>query len=315
MAVPIGAAFSQSAPASAPHTLSLRIDNDAFDFWMAPWNRPDEEYTSGVHITYDGGDAPRWARFALKSRGACTTATSSCRSGGVEIGQDIYTPSVSLQDPHAGAGTRPNAGWLYVSQHAAALDAAASRDFSIALGVTGPPSLAQTTQRLAHDVAPAFNRPTDWSREIEFEPGLIAKYEMKHRFAAVDATGTGIELVPRLSGSAGNILTLAEAGFQTRLGWHLAHPWLPTPGGFGLSLLAGAFGQGVARNIFLDGNTFASSPHVGHEPFVGGGEAGIELRYGGARLSYRAVSQTREWSGGPRWHPWSSLAGSFTFGR
>jgi hypothetical protein len=57
MAAPLGAAIAQT-----PHVLLLRVDNDAFDFWMMPWNRPDEEYSSGVHITYDGGDVPRWAR-------------------------------------------------------------------------------------------------------------------------------------------------------------------------------------------------------------------------------------------------------------
>ena len=43
MAAPIGAAISQSPAPAAPRTLTLRIDNDAFDFWMLPWNRPDEE--------------------------------------------------------------------------------------------------------------------------------------------------------------------------------------------------------------------------------------------------------------------------------
>jgi UDP-galactopyranose mutase len=38
MAAPIGAAIAQT-----PHALTLRVDNDAFDFWMLPWNRPDEE--------------------------------------------------------------------------------------------------------------------------------------------------------------------------------------------------------------------------------------------------------------------------------
>ena len=85
MAAPHGAAFAQSMP----HTLSLRTDNDAFDFWMLPWNRPDDEYTSGVHITYDGGDAPWWARSFLRRDGACTTGSHSCRSARAELGQDI----------------------------------------------------------------------------------------------------------------------------------------------------------------------------------------------------------------------------------
>src|SRR3954464_14241850 len=101
--------------AQAPRTLSLRIDNDAFDFWMLPWNRPDEEYTSGVHIMYDGGDAPRWARRALGARSACGGGSLSCRTTRLELGQDIYAPSVSLDQPQAAPNSRPSGGWLYLS--------------------------------------------------------------------------------------------------------------------------------------------------------------------------------------------------------
>src|SRR3954469_21698356 len=87
--------------AQAPRTLTLRIDNDAFDFWMLPWNRPDEEYTSGVHVTLDGGDAPRWSRAGLRGLAPCTTSGAACRTGRTEIGQDIYTPAVSVSTSRA----------------------------------------------------------------------------------------------------------------------------------------------------------------------------------------------------------------------
>ena len=94
----------------------------------------------------------------------------------MEIGQDIYTP---LVPPTGLAATteRPNAGWLYVSQSAQWLTTESSDALTITLGVTGPPSLAQLTQRIAHSAAPAYNRPTDWSREVGFEPGAIARVD------------------------------------------------------------------------------------------------------------------------------------------
>ena len=51
MAAPLGAAIAQSDP----RTLTVRADNDAFDFWMYPWNRPDFEYTSGVPLPTPSG--------------------------------------------------------------------------------------------------------------------------------------------------------------------------------------------------------------------------------------------------------------------
>ena len=50
----------------------------------------------------------------------------------------------------------------------------------------------------------------------------------------------------------------------------------------------------MARNIFLDGNTFRESAHVEKEPFVGGLQAGAAVTYGDTRISYTQVYTTRE---------------------
>src|SRR4029077_980882 len=100
------------AVAQTPRTISLRIHNHAFDFWMLPWNRPDEEYTSGVHITYDGGAAPWWSGALFGHGPTCATRVTTCQAGRAELGQDIYTPSLSVDNPKAAAGSRANAGWL-----------------------------------------------------------------------------------------------------------------------------------------------------------------------------------------------------------
>jgi lipid A 3-O-deacylase len=312
MAVPHRTAIAQSAPLA--HTLSLRVDNDAFDFWMLPWNRPDDEYTSGVHITYDGGDAPWWARHFLGGDHGCPSHSQRCRSARTELGQDIYTRDATLSDPLVIDRARPSAGWLYLAQTARALEERRSDELTLTLGVTGSPSLAQFTQRLAHSAAPTFNRPTDWSRQIEFEPGVIARYE--HRRRLVAATGTfGLDVIPRAAASVGNVLTSGELGLQFRTGWHLLHPWLPQTNATSIALVAGISGQAIARNIFLDGNTFQDGPRVGHEAFVGSGEIGLELRYRVISLAYRAVSDTRAYRAGPRWHPWASMVAGVTFDR
>jgi lipid A 3-O-deacylase len=312
MAVPHRTAIAQSVP--MPHSLSLRVDNDAFDFWMLPWNRPDDEYTSGVHITYDGGDAPWWSRHFLGGDRGCPPHSQDCRSARAELGQDIYTRDATLSDPRVIGRSRPSAGWLYLAQTARALKDQRSDELTLTLGVTGPPSLAQYTQRIAHSAAPTFNRPTDWSRQIEFEPGVIARYE--HRERLVVANGTfGLDVIPRVAASVGNVLTAGEVGVQLRTGWKLVHPWLPQMDATSIALVAGISGQAVARNIFLDGNTFQDGPRVGHLPLVGSGELGLELRYRVLSLAYRAVSDTRAYDAGPRWHPWSSMVGGFTFDR
>ncbi len=308
MAAPIGAAIAQT-----PHALSLRVDNDAFDFWMLPWNRPDEEYSSGVHITYDGGDAPRWAR-ALFHGVVCTRSTPACRTSSVEIGQDLYTPARSAESPIPQPGSRPNAGWLYLSQTARSLRSNRSDDLTITLGVTGPPSLGEVTQRIAHSVAPSFNRPADWSNQIRFEPGVNARYAQRWRLLISDRA-VGVDVVPHWAANAGNVSTAAEVGFETRIGWHLRHPWLPSSGPFELALTAGVTARAIARDLFLDGNTFTDGVGVGHEPYVGTGEVGVQLHIRRWFLAYRAVNDTRSYAKGPKWHPWASMVGGVTLDR
>ena len=53
-------------------------------------------------------------------------------------------------------------------------------------------------------------------------------------------------------------------------------------------------GRAVARNIFLDGNTFVSSHHVDKKNFVGSLQVGAALTFGDMRLSYTHVFMTKE---------------------
>ena len=307
------AALHRAAIAQTPSSLTLRVDNDAFDFWMLPWNRPDEEYSSGVHITYEGGDAPWWSRHFIGGS-VCTDRSMSCRSARLEIGQDMYTPARSADSPVAAPGSRRNAGWLYVSQSARALSATRSDELTITLGVTGPPSLGELTQKLAHNAAPSLNRPADWSRQIAFEPGAIIRYEQRWH-AVASKRSIGFDVIPRWAANVGNVSTSGEVGVQTRIGWRLHHPWLPLDGPFSLALVAGVTGRVIARDLFLDGNTFRADRNVGHETFTGSGELGIELRVRHVLLAYRAVNDTRTYANGPKWHPWASMVGGITFDR
>lgn len=309
--------MSQST-VSVPHTISVRADNDAFDFWMEPWNRPDEEYTSGVRVTDEGGDAPRWMqRWVPRIAGlpTCSIGLTRCRSGRSELGQDIYTPSVSVGATHAAPDARPGAGWLYVDEAARVLDVDRSDELTLTFGVTGPPSLAQFAQQLAHRAAPAYNRPTDWSRQIGFEPGVIARYEQQRRWASSQLGPWGFDVVRDVAVSAGNVATNAELGFKTRVGWHLSHPWLPSADHTEVALVAGATGRAVARDLFLDGNTFYGGPRAGHKPFVGSGEVGLTITHNWASVTYRAVEDTRAYAAGPRTHPWASMVAAVTFDR
>lgn len=67
--------------------------------------------------------------------------------------------------------------------------------------------------------------------------------------------------------------------------------------GFGWYLFAGIEGRAVARNIFLDGNTFRDSRNVDKEPLVGDLQFGIAITWRNLRLGYTHVLRKREFKG------------------
>ena len=140
------------------------------------------------------------------------------------------------------------------------------------------------------------------------------RYEERWR-AVISEHSIGVDVVPRWAANAGNVSTAAELGLQARIGWHLPHPWLPSNGPLSVALVAGASGRAIARDLFLDGNTFRAGLGVGHEPFVGSGELGVELHAGRLFLAYHAVNDTRSYAQGPKWHPWASMVGGVTLDR
>jgi len=67
-------------------------------------------------------------------------------------------------------------------------------------------------------------------------------------------------------------------------------------GAVGAYVFVGVDGRAVARNIFLDGNTFESSRHVDKNNFVGDLQYGAAIAWDRFRLTYTHVFRTREFT-------------------
>ena len=299
-----------------PRSLTVRVDNDAFDFWQPPWDRPDQDYTSGVRIVVDNAWRPWWAGRLWTRAPHCAGNALPCVSSTAWIGQDMYTAERDSSEKQLTVGARPNAGWLYFGEEYRRVDAARADLVGVTLGVTGPPSLAQYTQRLAHAVAPAFNAPIDWSHQLAFEPGVILSYEHDERLTLATAGMTSFELIPSATATAGNVLTQATARLEARMGYALRNPWLPPTarGPAEFAITVSLAGNAVARDLFLDGNTFRRDAHVGHEPFYAEQAYGVSLRVGALAVGYRMQFDQRTYATG-RSHAWSSLIAGLAFDR
>ena len=184
--------------------MRVRADNDAFDFWMPAWDRPDEEYTSGVKGTLEYAGQAWWGRFLNGTLAPCGAGVDRCATRTYSLGQDIYTGALQDGQTTPPAGSRPPAGWLYLEEKNRAATTNSLNETSLTLGVTGPPSLAEFTQRTVHSIAPVLNRPIDWNDQIPFEPGAVVRYERTQRVLATDdGARFGADLEPHAGASLG----------------------------------------------------------------------------------------------------------------
>jgi len=291
-------------------SISVRADNDAFNFWKPAYQRPDEEYTSGVRgsLVYFG---PAWWEHALhRDALQCQHTDAPCATHSYSIGQDIYTGKLVPGDTIRIPGTRPNAGWLYLMESSRIAKAAHLDETSITLGVTGPPALGEQMQLAFHSIAPDFNRPTNWTVQIPAEPGVIVAYDRTQRVFVVNEGGAiGADVEPHAGASLGNILTEARAGLRVRAGFNLQHPWLavaetdaPVVTFFGDATL-----HAIGRNEFLAGALFTSSPHVDERPLVTDYQLGFTIRVQRLTLTYSLDQISSEYTTRANGHAWSRL--------
>jgi hypothetical protein len=305
-----------------PWRMSVRADNDAFNFWQPITDRPDKEYTNGDEVSFELSAAPVWGGLFAKRRRPCSGNEQEgdrCLTTAFSIAQDMYTPRPG-HEPRVVADwrdERPYAAWLHGTAEARILSERSLRTVTLSLGVTGPAAAGEFAQRTAHKLTGVYSRqPVGWDTQIGFEPGVIVSLRDSRRFAARTSAGTAVaDFVPHIGASVGNVLTEAETGFRARLGVNLSNPWWTsewrTRRPFELYLVGGLRGEAVARNITLDGNMFGADRRVDRTPLVGEYSIGIGGRSHGFVAEWRAVTRTREYRTGPTAHAHSILLAGY----
>ncbi|WP_207485773.1 lipid A deacylase LpxR family protein [Arenibaculum pallidiluteum] len=329
-AIPFALALGACAGASG----TVNIQNDAF------LGGTDRHYTNGLYFGALGAPPQRLAETAK----AILPEAMAGREllAGAALSQQMYTPSdIGLRPPDP--DDRPYAGWLFgrLSLVAAeapppvapAVDAPAWRlapvdRFDLDVGMVGPYSLAADTQRWWHRTW-GFQEPRGWGSQIQNEPGLVASWERSLPLRGTRVLGPlDVELTPHVTASLGNVFTFAGAGGTVRIGQNLPRllgaPLLRSIGGalpergdeeLGWYVFAGTEGRAVARNLFLDGNTFRdNSPDVDRSTFVADVQVGAGLTFGRWRLTYVQSFRTQEFRGQDFGDSFGSVLLSFPLG-
>ena len=295
-----------------PPTLIITEENDFFG--QASCNQ-DRHYTQGLKLAYlsDGTNFTKAVSmvdhliptFGLQNQDSHMVLT---------FGQNIYTP-INLASSGPIANDRPYAGWLYgglvFQNQGTTFNCTPTLDsYELNFGVVGPTSLAKNAQSQWH----AWNgdtTPNGWQNQLKNEPGLDLKYERSWRIAPFKNLSRFFDIVPNVGCDLGNVRTAANAGGILRLGYNL-------PQDFGTALIdeptkiveharkdflslytiVGVEGHAVARDIFIEGNSFADSQGVTCKPLVGDFLYGAGLRiWNHLELSYINVVRSRQFVG------------------
>ncbi len=319
-------ADEEEPPKDDAGILTLQFNNDMF-------GNSDRHFTHGTRFSYQSSEnaVPDWVvdtagGFPLFNPEGTLRVTYS-------LGQDIFTPE-NIDARSEVRNDRPYAGWLYggiglTSENGIQLD-----NLELNLGIVGPLSYAEEVQTNWHDFI-GIPEPRGWDNQLKNEPGVVLYYERKWRAVQkllvndlIPIENLGFDLTPHLGTALGNVYTYGAAGLTVRFGDNLPDDYGPPrirpslPGSdffrpsdnIGWYIFAGFEGRFVARNIFLDGNSFRDGPDVDKRLLVGDLQAGVAVTLGGAaRIAYTHLIRSKEFDGQDEPDQFGSLSLSLRF--
>ena len=327
-------AFAQRADTSGGGTLSLYYENDLFA-------GTDHYYTNGVKLSWSSTDLAKFSDtpYASPLLPALNLISFVNRPDfqknlTFSLGQNIYTPNNTETTAPIG-GDRPYAGWLYGGVGLVLKNADFRHSFGLNVGVVGPWSFAEETQRLVHE-ARGFAVPQGWDNQLHNEVGVVAAYEMAWRWPHHERrAGLSWDFIPHAGFAVGNVYDYVNLGGELRAGFNLPDDFgtpdigpaattsTPAEGDqqasrarffdLGAYLFARADGRLVARNIFLDGNTFRDSASVEHKWPVADLSVGASLNYKNTKLTYAVVYRTEEFVGQKAGELFGSITANIAF--
>jgi lipid A 3-O-deacylase len=323
----VAALAAPIARAGAQQLIGARFeeDNAQLAYWIPAPRRPDDEFANGTRVSLSFTGSRLWSLLlgphaphcTLASRVETPAAESSAGTSGpclttdVTLAQEMYTPADWHKHANPVPGQRPYAGQLLLTGTSNASTPRANTALSLQLGVSGPPSLAGDVQEEWHRLI-RYYPPLGWDHQIATVPEFDLRAAESRVIAGASIGGVPVlSIIPRVTVSAGNVLTGATAGLETRIGYGAGAPWNDGAGTrvpkFQIYGVAAARLDYVWTDLVLDRASTDPAYSVSKLPWVGQYEFGGGVRLFFLQFEYRAVTRTREYQTGPSIEPYAAI--------
>lgn len=316
LALTVAAVIPGASPvplaAQETRAFSVSIENDGLALWIPPDERDDWYYTHGVRISVVEGGRSAFPKWIWRDVPGCSNSSAgACLVFRAGLGQKIFTPA-DLFSPVPRSRDRPYAGWLYGT--AALWHVGPRRIIGVGteVGVTGKVTLAGAAHVWFHDLLDK-PRPRGWDQQLPFEVALSVLGVWVERYSIGSVESWSVSFEPGVRMSLGSLHTSAAVEGAMRIGWRAPRTVELGLGGDGpfalVRIEVGA--EAVARDLFIDGSTWAVSESAEKRHHVASRGASVTLGYRRFALTFTARRTGPEFVGQPAPHSFGSFTMQF----
>lgn len=331
------AATAADVPTVAPkkplfndgQAISVSIENDSSRIGGPG---VDQAFSNGIKVSYvyARDQIPKWAPKSLvNSEFLKEELKISKVNFGLSFNHQIYTPN-NTNARQLLDRDRPYAGWLNFAFSVQLKNRHRAQSLDLSLGMVGPSALGEQVQNGFHRFV-GTTTAQGWSHQLGDEPAVQLSYQQRIQFVQLRNTaGTYFDLIPVVGAGFGNVLVGLHSGMIARVGWNIpddfgpARPSASETDSFveatstsgkskpSFYVFGGVRGNGVLRNMFLDGNTIRPSHRVTKYPVTAETELGFGLQVSPINVVWRYIVRSPEFEENSGFNSYASVGVTYS---